>query len=192
MNVQWKILNLILNLLYNKMKKLTFHNPTRVSLQTIEQRLKMEFKNVLFQYSNSPIPLIDNEDNIIASVGLEIIATINENQSEINEIENFITGLLLPKYDRVLLEFAEKFKAIDGATVVITEPSIVSIYINNNPAAGLRLWLNSTKQPHEIEIVPFPSEEGTLLSKWVIDNQRDILKTNIYVAGDLVRMVTIV
>lgn len=173
------------------MKKLTFHNPKQLALSSIAERLKIAFKNVLFQYSNSATSLVDNEDNIIASVGLVVTATINENEPEINEIEKFLTVLLAPNYNKLLLEFAEKFKAIDGATVVETPPSIVSIYINNKPAAGLRLWLNSDKQPHEIEIVPFPSEEGVLLGNWVKNNQRDILNTNILVADDLVRMVTI-
>jgi hypothetical protein len=51
--------------------------------------------------------------------------------------------------------------------------------------------LNSEKQPHEIEIIPFETDEGKLLIDWVLKNKTDILKTNIYVAGDLVRMVTI-
>lgn len=173
------------------MKKLTFHNPKELSLSSIHERLKIAFKKVPFQYSNSKTPLFDNDDNIISVVGLEVIATINENEPEINEIEKFLTELLAPNYNRLLLEFADKFMALDGATVVETPPSIVSIYINNTPAAGLRLWLNSNKQPHEIEIVPFQTEEGDLLSKWVINNQKDILNTNVYVADNLVRMVTI-
>ncbi|KEQ31649.1 hypothetical protein N180_15535 [Pedobacter antarcticus 4BY] len=174
------------------MKKFTFNNPKELALSSIEQRLKISFKGVPFQYYNSATSSIDSEDSIIESVGSEIIATINENLPEINEIKQFLTELLAPNYHRLLLEFGDKFRVIDNSTVVETPPSSVSIHINDKPAAALRLWLNSDKQPHEIEIIPYPSEEGNLLSKWVKDNKRDILKTEIYVAGELVRMVTII
>jgi len=173
------------------MTKFTFENPKQLSLSSIEQRLKIAFRSVLFQYTNSPTSLYDSEDAVISSNGSVITATISETQPEIKEIEEFLTEILAPNYQRLLLEFADRFKAIDGASVVETPPSSVSIHINNKPAAGLRLWLNSSKQPHEIEIIPFKTDEGTLLSQWVMDNQKDILKTKIYVAGDLVRMVTL-
>ena len=173
------------------MKKFTFNNPKQLALSSIEQRLKIAFRNLLFQYSNSATSLFDSEDLVIASVGLEITATLDENQPETKEIVEFLTELLAPNYKRLLLEFADKFRVIEGATVIETPPSSVTIHINDKPAASLRLWLNDKKQPHEIEILPHLSEEGELLSKWVTNNQRDILKTNIYVAGDLVRIVTV-
>lgn len=174
------------------MRKFTFDNPKQLELNSISERLKIAFKDIPFGYSHTPFISLEDENPVISSQGSKIIAIISESQPEINEIEEFLSKLLEPNYNRLLLEFANKFLNVDGASIVETPPSSVSIYINNKPAAGLRLWLNSEKQPHEIEIIPFQTDEGIILSEWVLKNQRDILNANIYVAGDLVRMVTII
>jgi len=173
------------------MRRLTFNNPKQLALNSIADRLKIEFRNIPFSYSNSSFQSLDDENPVISSESSNIIVTISEIQPEINEIEKFLINLLAPNYTNILLEFANHFKAIEGATIVQTPPSSVSIHINNKPSAGLRLWLDSENQPHEIEIIPFQTDEGEILSEWVLKNKTDILKTNIYVAGDLVRMVTI-
>lgn len=173
------------------MRKFTFTNSKQLALKSIADRLKIEFKNIHFSYSNSSFQSLDDENPIISSEGSNIIVNISEILPEINEIEKFLINLLAPNHTMVLLEFAKHFKAIEGAKIVETKPSSISIHINNKPSAGLRLWLDSENQPHEIEIIPFQTDEGKLLSEWVLKNKTDILKTNIYVAGDLVRMVTL-
>lgn len=174
------------------MKKFIFNNPKQSEINSIAERLKIEFKDIPFGYFNKTSITEEHENPIILSEGSQIIAIISESHPKINEIKEFLNKLLAPNYNRLLLEFANKFRNIDGASIVETPPSSISIYINNKPAAGLRLWLNSEKQPHEIEIIPFQTDEGSILREWVSKNQRDILDVNIYVAEDFVRMVTII
>ncbi|WP_316736248.1 hypothetical protein [Pedobacter aquatilis] len=173
------------------MKTFTLENPRQLSLDSIEQRMKIAFKPLHFQYSNSNPPIAEDTDNIISSVGNSIKVSLQDDFVQADEVEAFLETLLAPNYMRTIIEFANKFKAIDGATVIETEPSSVSIHIDGKPAGGFRLWLNEQKQPHEIEIIPFATPEGDILFKWVMNNKRDILNTNVYVAGELIRFITI-
>ena len=100
------------------MPKFTLNNPKQLALNSIAERLKIEFKDVPFSYSNSSFHSFDDENPLISSEGSNIVVTISESQPEINEIQKFLINLLTPNYTRVLLEFANHFKAIEGATVV--------------------------------------------------------------------------
>lgn len=172
------------------MKTILLENTRQLEIRSVEQSVKQTFKGINVQFSNSITNQFDDLENIITVANGKVKLELQDDFAESDKLVSYLETLLAPNYKHILLEFANKFKAIEGATVVETEPSSVSIHINGVHACGFILWLNEKKEPREIEIIPAPSAEGDVLAEWVMKNKRDILNVNIYVAGKLKRMVS--